>query len=339
MRAMPLSLLLICLSVSAAQASPPQQRKYVISVGTPSEKLASGTLWLYSYSWYGLEHYKLSAIQDGFAVVPLDIDRLKREMHPNAYTDAYVAVIQAGEHLWFRTPDISPDEFWRDLPGALRLLGSSKELPSGETQLVLPAPARRHITLLYPDSRPKANFDLDVSIYLWDQNHCGFHEGLPLGAFKTDAKGTIEVLAPLVPLYLDGLEYYTFEGRGPAGPAYSRDEGMKLPAEEAAVVKVAWELPRTAVQLRVLSPAGRPRSGMAIYESWDTSTCGGAEDFGQTDATGTARLILDATVTGLTLMIGGPYAGDDPRGKENTRELTRAELTELFSKHSLTIRW
>ena len=45
-----------------------------------------------------------------------DIDRLKREAGPHPDTSAYVAVIQAGEHLWFRTPDISPDRFWADFP-------------------------------------------------------------------------------------------------------------------------------------------------------------------------------------------------------------------------------
>ena len=113
-------------------------------------------------------------------MVPLDIDSLKREADPHPDTSAYVAVIQAGEHLWFRTRDIGPDRFWPDLQGAIRLLGSRTDLPTGETQLVLAAPVKRHVIVRYPDGRPKANFDLNVSVYLWDQNHCGVHEGLPL---------------------------------------------------------------------------------------------------------------------------------------------------------------
>lgn len=329
--------LLILVRLTSAQSA--QQQKYVISVGTPSERLASGTLWLYSYSWYGLQHYKLAAIHNGLAVVPLDIDRLKRELDPHPNTSAYVAVVQAGEHLWFRTPDIAPDSFWKDFPGALTLLGSSTELPTGETQLVLAKPAKRHVTFLYPDGRPKANFDLNVSIYLWDQNHCGVHEGLPLGTFRTDAEGTIEVPSPLVPLYFDGLEYYAFEGDGPAGLAYSGNDGMKISADEAVVVNVAWEVPEFEVQLHVLSPSGQPRPGMVLFENRETNTCGGAYDVAKTDASGTVRLKLDATVTLLTLRVGGPYAADDPAGDRNTRELTDAELGELFSKHDLTIRW
>lgn len=112
-----------------------QQKRYVVSVGTPSDKLVSGTFWLYSYSWYGLKKYKLAAIQNGFAVVPLDIDRLRREADPHPNTSGYVVVIQAGEHLWFRSPDIAPDKFWTDLQGTIRLMGGSTDLRTGETQL------------------------------------------------------------------------------------------------------------------------------------------------------------------------------------------------------------
>lgn len=322
-----------------AFAQTPPQHRYVIGVGTESEKLTSGTLWLYSYSWYGLEHFKLATIQNGLAVVPLDTDRLKREVDPHPNTDAYVLVIQIGEHQWYRTPNISPDHFWTDLPGAIRLLGEATALPTGETQLILPSPTRRHITLLYPDGRPKANTDLTVSVYLWNQNHCGFHEGLPLGTFRTDEKGTIEVLAPLVPLYLDGLQYYSNVGTGPAGAAYSDNIGMKTGAEETVVYKEQWELQGFTVELQVLTRSGRPRQDVNIWGNWNTNTCGGADRIDQTDAKGVARIDLDPTFTGLTLMIGGPYSAGDPEGDKNTRELTDAELREVFSKHKLTIRW
>ena len=62
-------------------------------------------------------------------------------------------------------------------------------------------------------------------------------------------------------------------------------------------------------------------------------------DVGRTNARGIAELDLDATFTGLGVMIGGPYSAGDPEGDKNTRELTDAELRELFSKHKLTIRW
>ena len=193
-----------------------------------------------------------------------------------------------------------------------------------------PRLSRRHITLLNPDGRPKANLDLTVSIYLWDQNHCGFHEGLPLGEFRTDAKGTIEVLAPLVPLYLDGLQYFEQAGDGPAGLAYAGNIGMKIAADEAVVIQVAWELPEITVQLQVLTGSGRPRPHVDVYGNWKTNTCGGHDRMADTDARGIVRLNLDATFTALTLMIGGPYSPGDPEGDENTRGLSDAELRRFF---------
>lgn len=315
------------------------QRTYAVCIGTGEEKLASGTLWLYSYSWYGLQQFKLAAIQNGVAVVPLDADRLKREAAPHPNTDGYVLVIQAGEHLWYRTPDISADHFWTDIPGAIRSLGTTIELPTGETELILPPPSRRHITLLYPDGRPKANTELTVSIYLWDQNHCGSHEGLPLGKFRTDEEGTVDVLAPLVPLYLDDIQYYPKVGTGPAGVAYSDNVGMKIGPEATVVCREQWELQGFTAELQVLTRSGRPRPAVNIYGNWGTNTCGGHDRIAQTDARGLARIDLDPTFGALTLMIGGPYSAGDPEGDKNTRALTDAELREVFSKHKLTIRW
>lgn len=101
-------------TLPACAQSPPQQR-YMISVGTSSEKVSSGTIWLYSYSWYGLQKIELAAIKKGLALVPLDTRKLKHELDPNPTTDGYVVVLQIGEHLWYRTPDISPNLLWNDL--------------------------------------------------------------------------------------------------------------------------------------------------------------------------------------------------------------------------------
>jgi hypothetical protein len=334
-----LLVLLSPLLTRPASAQPPQEQKYLISIGTAAERLPSGTLWLYSYSWYGLQQFKLAAIHDGLAIVPLDRDRLKREADPHPNTSACVVVIQAGEHRWYRTPDISPDDFWADVPGAIRSLGKTADLPGGETRLILPPLSRRRITLLDPTGRPNAITDLTVSIYLWDQNHCGVHEGLPLGEFRTDAKGTIEVIAPLVPLYLDGLQYLEEAGSGPAGPAYSGNTGMKIAADQTVVIQAVWKVPQFTAQLQVLTLSGRPRPHVDVYGSWNTNTCGGHDRMAETDARGIVRLDLDATFIALTLMIGGPYSANDLEGDKNTRRLSDAELRELFTRHKLTIRW
>lgn len=105
------------------------------------------------------------------------------------------------------------------------------------------------------------------------------------------------------------------------------------------VVKEEWELQGITVELQVLTLSRQPRRGVDIYANWNTNTCRGHDRIGETDANGTARLDLDATFTALGLMIGGPYSAGDPEGDRNTRDLTDAELHELFSKRKLTIHW
>ena len=89
----------------------PAEQRYKISIGAESSAVSDGTIWLYSYSWYGLQKLKLATIEKGIAVVPLDSERLIRELNPHPNTDAYVLVLQIGPHLWYRTPDISPEVF------------------------------------------------------------------------------------------------------------------------------------------------------------------------------------------------------------------------------------
>jgi hypothetical protein len=94
--------------------------------------------------------------------------------------------------------------------------------------------------MLYPDGRPAANADIQVSVYFYDLGHCGGHDGLPLGSFRTDQKGSFTVLAPLVSLFLDNVTYFGDAGSGPAGAAYSYNTGLKIGPEETIVLKARW---------------------------------------------------------------------------------------------------
>ena len=327
---------------ASAQAAPVQ--KYVISVGAAAEKVSSGTIWLYSFSWYGLQKIQVAAIHNGLALVPLDAAELKRELDPNPTTDGYVLALQIAEHTWYRTPDISPADFWRDFSSALNSLGRTTALPTGEIELLLRPLSKRHITLLYPDGHPAANAKIALSIYLWNANHCGVHEGLPLGDLHTDKTGAIEVFAPLVPLYLDETDYYEDIGFGPAGVAYSHNFGLKTGPEQDLVLKEKWELTESDdlsqdVELRVLTATGQPRKDVDIWGNWSTNTCGGHDTIGRTDANGIARINVDPTFTDLTLMIDGPYSAGDPKGQENSLVLESDQLRQLFLKHKLTVRW
>jgi hypothetical protein len=338
-----LPVLATVLAACPAAAQEAAGRQYIVSAGISSERVSSGAIWLYSYSWYGLQKIQLAQIRAGIGHVRLDIERLKRELNPHPNTDAYIVVAQVGEHLWYRTPNIPPEALWSDLAGAVNSLGKATAL-SGETQLILPALTKRRITLLYEDGHPAANANIPISIYLWDQNHCGFHEGLPLGTFRTDKVGTVEVLAPLVPLYLDGVSYFEEAGTGPAGVAYSQNFGLKTGPEENLVLKEHWQFTDDDYlgedyELQVLTSEGKPRADVDVYLNWRTNTCGGHDRIAQTDANGIVQLRLDPSVTGLELMIGGPYGPEDPAANANTRVLTGDELREIFSKQKLAIRW
>lgn len=335
--------LLAVFSALPALAESPLQQKYIISIGSLPEKVSSGTIWLYSYSWYGLQKIQLAAIKNGLATVPLDVEKLKRELDPNPTTDGYVIALQIGEHAWYRTPDISPDVFWTNLSSVVNSLGRAVASSTVETRLILPPLTKRHLTLLYADGRAAANANSSLSIYLWDTNHCGAHEGLPLGTFRTDKTGTIEALAPLVALYLD-INYYEEAGTGPQGTAYSHNFGLKTGPQENLVLKKRWELTdddnlSDEVELRILTANGQPRKDIDVYGNWQTNTCGGHDRVGRTDSKGVVQTSLDPSFTGLTLMIGGPYSAGDPEAMGKSRDLTYDELRELFSKHKLTIRW
>ena len=333
----------LALTLPAFAQTTPQQR-YLISIGPSAEKVKSGTIWLYSFSYYGLQKLQLATIENGLALVPRDAENLKHKLNPHPNTNGYVVALQIGEHQWYRTPNISPDVFWSDLPGAVKSLGHGTVSDTGETQLILPSLTKRRITLFYLDGRPAVNTEVTVSIYLWDNNNCALHTGLPLGKFRTDKSGAIEVLAPLVPLYLDDIFYYENVGTGPAGVAYSNNTGLKLSAEPNLILKEGWQFTGgdsllEKFELRVLTAAGRPRSGINIYGQWRTNTCGGRDNIGQTDSNGIARIDLDPSFSALGLMLGGPDATANHASKDIWRDLTADELRELFSKHKLTVRW
>ncbi len=319
------------LFASAGVAQMPPRQIYLIYAGEVPQPLSSGTLWLYSYSWYGLRDFKLASVNNGRVVVPLDSERLRQEAQPHPNTKSYLLAIQVGEQVWYRSPDIPADRFWNDLKGAMSTLGRTAQLPSGEVQLVLPPAVKRRITLLYPDGRPRTNVDVSVAEYVSEYNHCAVHQGLPLGKYRTDAKGSLEVTAPLVPLYIEQI-YFEKVGGGLVG-AYTLHLGIKTGAASAIVLKRQWEIEMFAVELRVVTRSGRPRPNVHVWGMWHTTTCGGGEEYGTTDSGGRVKIDLDATSYAL-----GLFTGAYPNDGEN-RDLTEAELGELFAKRRLTIVW
>jgi hypothetical protein len=231
-----------------------------------------------------------------------------------------------------------------DLSTAVNSLGRATASSTGEIQLTLPPLIKRHITLLYLDGGAAANADIAISIYLWDTNHCGVHEGLPLGAFRTDKSGTIEVLAPPVAFYFDGISYYEPLGTGPAGLVFSRNTGLKTGVEENLLLKEKWQFTKgdyllNDVELRVLTAAGQPRKDVNVWGNRNTNTSGGGDRISRTNVKGVAKIRLDPSFTRRKLMVDGPYRAGDPAATDKSRDLTNDQLRELFLKHRVTIRW
>jgi hypothetical protein len=332
-----LLLVLVCGPLTATQAQQPQVSPYRFAIGGRSNEVLSGTVWLYSYSWYGLQSTKLADIQNGVAQIPLDVERVRRELDPHPNTDAYVVVLQLPNNIWFRSADISPDSIWNDLTLLLNGLGQTTTLPDGGALLILPALDRRRITLLHEDGRPAVRVPVSVSIYLYDTNHCGSHTGLPLGNVVTDGTGTIEVTAPLVPLYLDHVIYYESNKATPIGGAYELNIGLKLGSEHAVVIRKAWnfpdrpDLPEKEYEIRVLDSRGKPLPDVHVEETIRANTCGAANlSIGQTNSLGTAHVRFVPEIVGDLRLL---------RPNEEPRVLSAEELQQLFATRTFTVKW
>jgi len=143
------------LSVAAFSQQHPQQA-YLISIGAESSIVPSGTVWLYSFSPYGILSVQLAQIENGRALMPSSFEEAKKELNPNDTAEVYVLSDTGWPTSWYRTPNISREVIWFELTGRLNSLGRPTVLSDGGTRLILPSPSKRSITMLYPDGRPAA---------------------------------------------------------------------------------------------------------------------------------------------------------------------------------------
>ncbi len=322
--------LLSFLFAATALAQQDIDLRYRFAIGEGSAPLAAGSVWLYHYVWGGLGSFKLADIENGQARIRLSKQRLEAEIRRPAHPGSYVIVLSLPGGLWRRTADLNAASLFTGFAAALNALGQSHSVPSGETVLVLPSLAKRRLTLQFEDGRPAAGREVLVSIYVSAENHCGVHQGLDLGAFRTDASGTIEVTAPLVDLNLNA-PHYELEGGGPAGPAYWAASDLRIGSSPREVIRRAWELPRRDYALQVVKPDGSPAVGVSVSQTLRTRDCGARSGgVGQTDAAGVARFQLIAPATDALQLIAAGLPSQD---------LSEAELRELFSKGRLTVRF
>ncbi|MBI3697234.1 MAG: hypothetical protein HY238_20660, partial [Acidobacteria bacterium] len=241
--------------------------RYRFAIGDESKAALSGKVWLYHYIWGGLGSVELARIEDGRAHIRLSRERLASEIRRNLHPGAYLVVLEFPGGQWYRTADLDHLSLFSRLDASLHALGKARREPSGETLLVLPPASKRRITLRFEDGRPAPGREVHVSIFISRENHCGAHEGLDLGAFRTDPRGAIEFLAPLVKLYLDAPHYEREK-------EYWAVNGLTVGPEPDVVVQKAWDLPKRHYELRVRAADGSPAAGVVISQTLRTRECG-----------------------------------------------------------------
>lgn len=302
---------------------------YRFAIGDEKTPVSSGNIWLYTLAWGYLEKFNLGIIKNGQARIRLSMNIIQPKQTSPA-PEAYVIVIELPQNQWYRTADIEPRIFFRNFSKILNTLGKAKVYSSDGTLLVLPTLIRRRIIFQSENGKPMSGMDVHVSIYLYDRNHCGRHTGLPIGKFRTNAKGEIEFKAPLVPLYLDELEYYRKINESELGPKYEAVVGLKIGSKPKVLVREVWNLPEKRFEIRVQNADGTPVVGALVSQKLRSYECGAWSGIiGKTDNKGVARLQFAPGETELLTLVKG----------RQRRELSDEELKKLFSIGQINLKW
>ena len=315
-------LLMSCSSLAMAQKDVSLHYRFILE-GAPSA--SSGTVWLFHYSWYGLEKFELARILDGDAWIALDERKLAREVRPNPKVESYLLLVDFGGS-WHRSRNIKPAKLFDDFSAALDALGQTRRDSRGRTTLTLPAYAERQVTLRYPDGRPLASRQIPVAIYIYDYNHCAAHFGIDLGTYLTDKRGVLHLRAGKYPLYLD-IPYWTSERR-----RYCLNPGLKLPKPASSLsIQRTWDVPAEGFEVTVSSSGAKPLPGADIEESDCSNACGRlVRSVGKTGPDGRAAVLLHpAAIESLDMTL--------PSGQRRT--LSPQELAELILTGRLRISW
>jgi len=247
--------------------------------------------------------------------------------------DFAYAAAEAPEYLKrfstiYLSPPLAKEKLGKDWPAALEQIGHL-----AGSNLVLPAPTRRIIRLLYPDGRPLAGETMPVSLYGSSENHCGAAVGVNLGVFTTNADGEVSVVAPDSSLALS-ICYFETKAGGPAGKAFILKQDVIIGGEPVTTVKRLWTLPRHDYVLRLRTANNQPIAHAHLTACMNFDGCGagcGPIRAPESDASGTIRFREEDLrgMRSLTVV--------SQEGKE--RNLTDSEMHELLSTYELNLRW
>ena len=200
--------------------------------------------------------------------------------------------------------------------------------------LILPAPTRRTVRLEYLDGKPFVGAEVYVSMYGSSENHCDVAVGVDLGGFKTDAAGEISFVATDSPIALT-VGYFEPTSGGPAGTMFAGHSDVILGGERHIIVKRLWKLPQYDYVLWLRAPDKGPivHARIKACDNFDGCGvgCGPIAGTPASDSMGVMRFRENdlREMRSLTVVSAA--------GQE--RNLTRAELSELLTKHRIHLVW
>jgi hypothetical protein len=322
-----------------------------ICFGDPAHPVVAGEAWLIANRWGAYQGVLVATIRNG------KLEARPSVQYPQYWEQAFdykllLAVADqpvgppaslvndfaygAGEapEYWKRfstiylSPPLAAEKLGKDSPTALQQIG---HLTGGD--LVLAAPTRRTIRLLYPDGRPLGGVGVPISLYGSSENHCGVAVGIELGVFTTNAAGEVSVVAPDSPLALS-IGYFEEEANGPAGKAFSSREDVILGGEPVITVKRLWILPEYDYVIHLQTAGNQPIAHAHLTACMNFDGCGagcGPIRAPESDSSGTIRFREQdlREMRSLTVV--------SKEGKE--RNLTDSEMRDLLLTYELNLHW
>jgi len=263
---------------------------YIVSVGSPTQRVQHGTVWLKSYSWNGGEQFQIGTIADGKTHIAFN-DRLSPYLKrpPDAQHDNWIVLFHVAPTLWYSTARLDHSSVFSDFRGAVSALGTMSA--SGAwTTLTLPAPTKRIITLVNLDGTPVAQTTIDVALHVSNADHCAAEQGPELGTYVTDSQGRLVLTLPAQPLMLR-IGYFDPDG-------WWWPNGLGVGPGQSIVVRRDFRYPPPATwHLRVRRQDGAPASNATVFWFVHVDRCGGPPDT-QTDGDGKTTLSVTPRLTG-----------------------------------------
>jgi hypothetical protein len=314
------------------QAGEASDRVEAIYRFTLDGRPVQGTLWLYHYSWYGLEKYKLDDLQDGIAKVLLTRQILVEQVKPHPNVEAFIVALDVPGVGWHRSADIETARLFTDLMPAIDSLGVAEDRDGRRVVALAPA-VRQTVELLSPTGTPQKGVEFTVESFVYNRNHCAAHFGFgDERTLRTDGGGRASFTAPLNPLYLP-LGYYT-TSNGPLGPESTAKVGLELPAGVDHVVRMELQPPpdeRYVIHVR--GSDGKAASGLEFVMRVRIDACGNHDrPLGRTDARGDIHVSF-APAEAEELWLQREGQSDVAANKV----LSAADVRTLFATHQLTI--